>query len=128
MERVSRLLALLSCLTLVLPQGWCCILAVKAAAHPVTAAKDAKQGCCPCQPSPGQPADTPAPVKHCPCEDRNATPPTPQPDATDDAQFSAFVPEAFELTSSPASEVEEVGRPLPPRSARLHVWNCVWLC
>src|SRR5262245_55418951 len=84
-------LVLLCGLPLLLPRGWCCIFAapVKAA---LTRMAPARPGCCPCAggrccsscgggrcsckaPSPPADPDTPRPAKHCPCSDRNTTPP-----------------------------------------------------
>src|SRR5262249_1335299 len=91
MNRILRSQVLTSTLTLALPQGWCCLLAVTTAEN-VVAAKEltcSKAGasgcCCPCTaPSPSEPERPPAksaktptkrvPIPNCPCTDRKVAP------------------------------------------------------
>jgi hypothetical protein len=129
MVRAVRFLALLACTTLALPHGWCCLLAVQKSGETATAAALPGSGCChrsTPQP-PAEPVDPPAPADHCPCAERNATPPDTKGSATDPAA-AAVLPAATTApvtTSRPAVAAAAVP-PAPPRP--LHVLHCVWLC
>lgn len=121
MTRFVRLLALVGSLTLVLPHGWCCLLAAAASARPA-----ADPGCCPKhRPAP---AEKPAPVKKdCPCSERHAT--------AADSKDAPLGPAALAPLPAPVpvpavaparGAIDDRASPEPARP--LHVLNCVWLC
>jgi hypothetical protein len=139
-------LVLLCSLPLVLPRGWCCIFAgpLKAA---LTKVAPSRPGCCPCTgercrscaggtccscatqtppADPGQP-DTPRPVKHCPCADRDTT----LSSGPEQGSPDLLPPEPLaELTLPVVALARFLGAvpAFPFHPPPLHVLKCLWLC
>lgn len=123
-------------LTLALPQGWCCLLAMQNTAKVAGSVTPSSSDCCPCSaPQPdnskpdGSPSEkSPAPFKNCPCTERNTTLISGGIEKIEfDLGFVAILPVA-DLVNQEVGALESVARSvyLPPQS--LHVLHCLWLC
>jgi hypothetical protein len=132
-----RSLVLAYSLTLALPQGWCCLFAVQPQKHPAARHEQGMARCC-CPstaPQPGDPnrdpspSDAPsAPVRHCPCTDRNTTLPKSAVEKIDtDLGLVAVLPVVAPHVE-PSGVVELAACPSGPPPRPLHVLHCQWLC
>jgi hypothetical protein len=145
MNRILRSLVLACSLTFVLPQGWCCLLALPttenvAAAKSPTFSKAGSSGCCcPCTaPRPSEPKRPPTkseniptkrvPIPNCPCTDRKATPPTTLVEKIGDTFTFIDILPGLDLRPHLAGVVEHAisVSHSPPR--HLHILHCLWLC
>jgi len=130
-NRILQTLMVACSLTLALPQGWCCLIAVQikekvATGEEPTCSMFGTPGCC-CPTRPSKPNKSPAPVERCPCTDRNATVTTNSVEKADvDLGVVAILPE-IDLQFHEVRAVAHVGcsAHAPPRS--LHVLHCRWL-
>lgn len=131
-----RTLVFACSLTLALPQGWCCLLAMQNAAKGSGSVTPSSSDCCPCsapQPENSKPDGTPSekspvPIKNCPCTERNTTLITGGIEKIEfDLGFVAILPVA-DFVNQEVGARENVARSvyLPPQS--LHVLHCLWLC
>ncbi len=143
-QRGLRVLVLACCLPLVLPPGWCCWLLPRidskntsAAAGRTTPAKSSGLCCCFTQdaepPTPNdekQPQEPrKPPFKHCPCSDRQTTPPSVSTVEHDDGGFVVLAVLPFSDSSPRVSSGVEKFAPLAhPPACRIHIRNCVWRC
>src|SRR5262245_4152137 len=116
-------LVLASSFLLVLPRGWCCIVAALGAKAQLT------KRCC-CQPPEGFDPHVPAqpkPVKPCPCAERNTITPE-HPDLPPAKLLPYDVPAA---AAAPLPHLCPFVEPLSSWSAHgppLQILNCIWLC
>jgi hypothetical protein len=133
-NRALRSLVLACSLLLVLPQGWCCMLASQMATTTATATPIpvSARGCCDCckQDTQSKPqSDKPfaPPASSCCCSDQQALPASvvsiEQPDAG--LIFVAVLPLLDSLL--PLGSVIGDAVFHPPAYQR-HVFKCVWLC
>lgn len=142
-RRGLRLLVLAVSLPLVLPPGWCCWLLLSARPQ-VTYARSTKAppaksaGLCCCQ-APAPPPERPCedtrskerrtpPAKHCPCTDRQTTPPSYPPVEQDDGGFTFVAVLPLSDAPPPVFSVELLSPAGRPPTRPLHVLNCVWRC
>ena len=136
MSHGVRYLALLSCLLLPLPQGWCCSLGTLACcARPAShdrPAKPAKPSCCCCADEPVEAtapaAPSPPPRPHCCCGEKAPVvlPDTGRivPDLA--ATFLPFAAESAPVAQAEAGEARQAS-PIPLHPPR-NILHCVWLC
>jgi len=133
-SRTLRFLAVACGLTLALPPGWCCLFALPSAGKAETCCRgNAGACCCPCAAprpdtsKPGRP-QRPAPLRHCPCTDRNTTLLNKVAEKVAVDGGRAAVPAICDLPREAVGAVEDVGPPTsaPPQSVR--VLHCLWLC
>ena len=113
---IARLLALLCCLNLALPPGWCSF------AFPVRAAEHG--GCCDlcgCEER-EQPAPAPAPSQCCCYEQNWSKPPLP---VIVEADQTTVAFDAIQVVPLLWFNLEFA---IPVPSLPIHVLNCVWLC
>jgi hypothetical protein len=123
-----RLLAVLCCVNLALPPGWCS-MAFRPRAEPTAPAKHG--GCCDscgCKDRKKAPPAAPQPVRpaRCCCYELDWLKPPPPVSVKADQVPAAFLPpdEAVRPASGVWSPSEVIRGPSPP----FHVLECVWLC
>lgn len=135
MRNLTRSLALLSCLLLPLPQGWCCSFGPAGCCEAKARAKQAPKPpeggrcCCPEQTIPEADEGTSAPAPatpSCCCSEKEpaAAPDTTRPLPDLDASLVLFLNVISTDTFATAAPVVKVFVISPPR----HVLHCVWLC
>src|SRR5262245_14200997 len=146
MSRRLTILVLVCSLPLILPRGWCCLFAgpVRAALKKLAAPRPGRcpctgASCCSCaggcccscavESAParhGKP-DTPRPVKHCPCSDRDTT----LPSGPEKCDADLLPPDPVIGPSLPVEPPPIFARatlPFPSPPPPLHVLKCLWLC
>jgi hypothetical protein len=126
MKSLRAALILTTCLLLVPPVGWCCIVTLPAPAPATPAKADCCRSCCPEQPPQDDEAPTRAPMTVCCCENR-----VPLPDGGvkffPDAAVAILAPPADDLSLSTRLDGATATLCLSPPRA-LHVLRCLWLC
>jgi hypothetical protein len=135
MKRVAQFLALACAVTLTLPQGWCCLVAIALSSLTANSTAEAAPDCCKCAkcsdtPSrPRNPADLPLGSDRCPCYDRQAVlvnVATAENDRSDSALVAAVpVPNAPLIFRGADGDAVCV---VHPPTCRLNVLQCVWRC
>ena len=143
--RGMRLLVLACCLPLVMPTGWCCFLLLKFQPKATTFSTTSRTTlpvnsaglCCCCHnPQPQSQNDekkpqeprTP-PLKHCPCSDRQTTPPSFLSVEYDDSGFVVLAfPPFSDFPAATHGGIEKAVPVVRPPACPIHVRNCVWRC
>jgi len=129
-----RFLAIACALTLALPPGWCCLFALPSAGKATTCCRGSAEGCCcacaaqrSATSQPGRPPP-PAPVRHCPCTDRNTTLPGKAVEKAAVDCAPAAAPVDCDIPLVPTGAAEDFGPPALAPPLPLHVLHCLWLC
>jgi hypothetical protein len=128
-----RVLALQCGMLLLLPPGWCCLLAHLTQPHATHTSAKPKPACCACcggeHDSPSAPAPDHVPGREgkCPCGERAATAPGASVNAGPDLMLPAPGAVTGCDTAAPAGPACEppAAYSAPPH---YHLLNCVWLC